>query len=102
MTEADNTLSHLHKVFANKKDYLHKLNNDLAQIRTDKIKEAQDIELQLVLKQGFVEIPMSGEIADFENALMLSRKDIEDINRVILVCHRDLSKRYQHVNGFKI
>lgn len=85
ITEGDNTIAYLHKMYSFKKDYSHKLTIDLAQIRLEKIKETQDIELQLVLKQGFVEVPTFGEIADFEFALMLSRKDIEDINRIILV-----------------
>ncbi|GJQ84522.1 hypothetical protein Trydic_g15281 [Trypoxylus dichotomus] len=84
VAEGDGTVAYLHKVLAYHKEHAHKLNADLAQIRLDKIKEAQDIELQLVMKQGFVEVPMSGEIADFENAVMLSRKDIEDINQIIL------------------
>ncbi|KAI4459081.1 hypothetical protein MML48_6g00013951 [Holotrichia oblita] len=83
-TEGDNTISYLHKVLLHLKENSQKLSLDLAQIRSEKIKEAQDIEIQVVLKQGFVEIPTSGELSDFENAVMLSRKDIEAINLVIL------------------
>lgn len=84
-TEGDNTISYLHKVLVHLKENSQKLSADLAQIRNEKIKEAQDIEIQLVLKQGFVEIPTSGELSDFENAVMLSRNDVESINLVILV-----------------
>lgn len=41
--------------------------------------------LQIVIKQGFVEIPMTGKYSDFNEAVMVRRQDVEDINIVIKV-----------------
>lgn len=35
------------------------------------------------MKRGNVEIPLTGKIADFVDAILLSVNDVDDINRVI-------------------
>lgn len=65
-----------------------KLLNSLTKIREQQIKDLQDIELQLVLQRGIVEVHMSGSIKDFEDAIMVSRADVDKINKIITVGHK--------------
>ncbi|XP_043259682.1 cilia- and flagella-associated protein 43-like [Colletes gigas] len=42
-----------------------------------------DVEVQLVLKMGQVEIGLTGDLNDTENAILVSRTEIEDVNKLI-------------------
>lgn len=44
-----------------------------------------DIQVQIVLRRGLVEIPLTGDIKDFEDAILVPRKEIEDVNNKIKV-----------------
>lgn len=85
IAEAENTIQTFQKLLQSKKEYGQKLLLDLDQVRNDRLHHMQDIEVQLVLRQGIVELPTSGKISDFDDAVMVSRKDVETINKIILV-----------------
>lgn len=44
-----------------------------------------DIQIQIVLRRGLVELPLTGDIKDFEDCILVPRKEIEDINSKIKV-----------------
>lgn len=85
ISEAEATIATLHKALAQRKELSHKLIDDLSNVRQEKLRQAENLEVQLVIKQGYVEVPLCGEISDFNDAILISRKDVEDINSVILV-----------------
>lgn len=68
-----------------KKEYGQKLLLELDQVRKDRLNFMHDMEIQLVLKQGIVEMPTTGSISDFDKTILVSRKDVETINKIILV-----------------
>lgn len=39
--------------------------------------------VQIVMKRGVVEIPLSGKISDFDNSILLHVTDVHDINKII-------------------
>lgn len=61
-----------------------------------------DRQLQIVLRQGYVEIPMNGRFSDFDNAIMVRRQDVEAINSVIQVNINPLNCFYINNNNMYI
>lgn len=57
----------------------------LQSLRDEKLLQLQNFQVQLVLKQAFVEISTSGCIADFDGAIFVTRAALLDINGVIRV-----------------
>lgn len=41
--------------------------------------------VQICMKRGIVEIPLSGHMTDFDNAILLHSSDVYDINQIIKV-----------------
>lgn len=37
------------------------------------------------MKRGIVEIPLTGHLTDFDNAILLHSSDVHDINQIIKV-----------------
>lgn len=84
-TEIENAIQILQRVMAQRKDANLKILADLDRLREDKRIFMQNKEIQIVIKQGLVEVKMTGAISDFENAIMVNRKEVENINAIILV-----------------
>lgn len=42
-------------------------------------------QIQIVMKKGLVEIPTTGSVSDFDDAILINRTEVENINAVILV-----------------
>lgn len=85
LSDAEATISTLNKKLSALKEQQTKNVANLNQIRTDKLLEAHNIELQIVLKTGLVEVPTTGRISDFQEAVLVSRDDVAEINKIILV-----------------
>lgn len=45
----------------------------------------ENIEIQLALRQAYVEIPTTGSLTDFDDAILVCRNVVEDINKIIVV-----------------
>lgn len=41
--------------------------------------------VQINMKRGIVEIPLTGHLTDFDNAILLHSSDVHDINQIIKV-----------------
>ncbi|KAK4881574.1 hypothetical protein RN001_004893 [Aquatica leii] len=82
--EGEYTMSLFEKYLNQEKDLGQKLQINLEQIRNTRLHLCHNIEIQLVLKQGIVEIPQAGSINDFNDAIMINRSDVETINRIII------------------
>lgn len=85
VTESEATIATFQKTHTQYKETTRRLQEQLAKLREDMIKETQDIELQIIIKEGLVEVEMGGEIKDFDDAIMVARSDVERINEMILV-----------------
>ena len=55
-------------------------------IKEEKIRFLTNLELQLDLKQGQVELDPYGFVPDFRDAILLERKVVEDLNAKIKAC----------------
>ena len=85
VTESEATITTFQKTLAQYKETIRKQQEQFAKLQEDTIKESQDMELQIVLREGLVEVEMGGEIKDFDDAIMVARTDVEEINKLILV-----------------
>jgi hypothetical protein len=85
VTEAETTSSHFHKRLSHKKERGAKMHAELTHIRNELIHMMCDSDMQIVLPRGLIEIPLTGTFEDFEDAVLICRKDVEGINRIILV-----------------
>lgn len=59
------------------------MKNNLIELRKLRRIEELDVEIQLVLKMGQVEIQLEGEVNDAENAIFVSKTAIESVNELI-------------------
>lgn len=85
IAEAVETISTFNKLLHLRKETEQKLSVELDQVRNDKLNHFHNIEMQLVLRGGLVEIPKSGKISDFYDAVIINRKDVEIINKIVSV-----------------
>lgn len=67
------------------KENVVKLTAELQQLRVDYLHLVHNLQIQIVLRRGLVELPLTGNINDFEDAVLVPKKEIQDINRLILV-----------------
>lgn len=84
--EAEATLSAYQKKLKTTSQHQSQLFNELQNIRQEKLIKDQNFDIQLVLKSGLVEIPLSGSISDFEECILVSRDTLTEINSIIEVC----------------
>ncbi|KAF5280666.1 hypothetical protein FQA39_LY05314 [Lamprigera yunnana] len=82
--EGEHTISLFQKNLQQKKELTQQLQVNLDHIRKKRLHLFHNIEVQLVLKQGLVEVPQTGSIGDFSEAIMINRKDVETINKIII------------------
>lgn len=85
MAEGELTIGTLHRRLSNKKELGMKLISDLEQIRNEMVSMQRNTEMQIVIARGWVELPLSGKLKDFDDAVLICRKEVEDINKIILV-----------------
>lgn len=73
------------KYLNEKKEKNSKFTSDLQVSRIDNLQFIHDKKIQLVVKRGLVEVPLTGSMTDFENAVMVNRKEVEYVNGLIMV-----------------
>lgn len=73
------------KRIANKKEKIVKLQNDLERLRGEYLHLIHNLQIQIVMRKGLVELPLSGDVKDFEDAILVPRSEIEQINSRIKV-----------------
>lgn len=61
------------------------LNEELVKLRQSKLKMVENFEVQLALRQGFVEVQTTGQMSDFDDAILVCRSTVESINKIIVV-----------------
>ncbi|KAL3280262.1 hypothetical protein HHI36_017757 [Cryptolaemus montrouzieri] len=100
LIEAEATVAVLQRRLLQKKDQNVKAMADLAEVRTDRLRGMKNIQMQIVLKQGYVEVAMHGNIKDFKDAILIPRKEVENINQLILENGRIKLNTMRHTMTF--
>lgn len=85
ITEGENTIAILQKIVTELKEKQIEVTNNLSLLRTEKLLSFKDIEIQMVLRGGLIEVPLTGSILDFNDAILVPRKEVEEINDIIIV-----------------
>ncbi|XP_012281681.1 uncharacterized protein LOC105700427 [Orussus abietinus] len=84
ISEAESTVEEFEKKVAARKVDIDELKNRISSLRQHRTEFDQNVELQLILKMGQVEVSRRGSRGDTDNAILIFRGDIEGVNRVIL------------------
>ncbi|XP_055586101.1 cilia- and flagella-associated protein 43 isoform X2 [Uranotaenia lowii] len=66
-----------------KKNFLSLQEVKQAELQKNKFEDSTNRTVQIVLKRGLIEVPMSGETLDFDNCILIHRSDVDDINVII-------------------
>lgn len=83
IAEAEATLQMFHLHHSRYKERGTQFLLRLEDVRHEKVQNLLNMELQLVMKQAYVELPRQGSLSDFEDAILVNRKVVEDINAII-------------------
>lgn len=81
--DVDNTIIVFQNRLTRKRDCAARLEAELDDMRKRTLMCQHDKTLQIVIKSGFVEIPLNGRMSDYDDAIVVNRADVEDINAVI-------------------
>ncbi|XP_046658844.1 cilia- and flagella-associated protein 43 isoform X2 [Homalodisca vitripennis] len=81
LKEAEYTLSVVTKQMKAARERASANVAELRAAREDKIRLSRDLQVQIVMKQGLVETPLTGHISDFEHAILINPKIVEKINQ---------------------
>lgn len=81
----ETTISTFQRRLHLKKETRANLLEELNKLRQERLHLIHNKKIQMVIKSGFVEVPLSGKLDDFKDVLMVKRKEIENVNRMIRV-----------------
>ncbi|XP_046988156.1 cilia- and flagella-associated protein 43 [Schistocerca americana] len=84
LAEAEKTVAVFQKQLSAEKENHAKLLSSLKNLREEKLYQCHNMQIQVVMKQGMVEIPTTGSLSDFDDAILINRTDVENINALIL------------------
>ncbi|VEN41838.1 unnamed protein product [Callosobruchus maculatus] len=83
ISDGEATLATLQRRVYFKKEKIAKLNVEIAKLRSDYLTNMHNTQMQIVLRRGLVEVPLTGSMHDFDDAILVPRKEIEEINTKI-------------------
>ncbi|XP_055684222.1 cilia- and flagella-associated protein 43 [Lutzomyia longipalpis] len=83
LAEADASVDAFSREISARRTTLAAHDKKLEELKENRQKNSVNRTIQLVMKRGNVEIPLTGKISDFDDAILLSVNDVDDINRVI-------------------
>ncbi|KAK3911323.1 Cilia- and flagella-associated protein 43 [Frankliniella fusca] len=83
IAEAENTVSIFQKSTKALKEKDKELQANLRAIQEEQLLFEHDVEVQITLPQGLVEIPQTGSLQDYESAILINRKEVAHINKII-------------------
>lgn len=89
ITDGEQALARIKARLASKKALANQLLDKIAHIRQEKLKMEENIEVQISIRRAYVEIPTTGSLTDFHDAILICRNVVEDINRIIVVIKID-------------
>lgn len=84
MAEAEQTLSFYQKAMQSADNVVACKKASLDNMEKSLSHRAQEMEIQLVLKMGQIEVPLQGCSSDYENAVLVMRKELLRVNDCIV------------------
>ncbi|KAJ4435776.1 hypothetical protein ANN_18395, partial [Periplaneta americana] len=83
VAEAEQTVSVYQKKLASDKQRVATLNEEITKTRQQLLELQHDTELQLVMKQGLVEINTTGSISDYDDSILITHNQVKSINELV-------------------
>ncbi|CAH1176208.1 unnamed protein product [Phaedon cochleariae] len=83
ISDGESTIATFHRRIAVKKEKNAQLDIDRQKSRADYLHLMHCLQIQVVLPRGLVEIPLTGDVHDFDDAMLVPKREIELINRTI-------------------
>lgn len=83
LSEAQLAEQGLSKEISCKKMSLVALDKKMTEVRDKKQVNMINRTVQLVVKRGAIEVDLSGRLVDFEDAILISKAEVDDINNMI-------------------
>jgi cilia- and flagella-associated protein 43 len=88
LADAEATLTAYTKEIINKRGHFQALERSLVELKENRENDSINRFVQLVMKRGLIEIPLSGSFGDFNDSILIHRSDVDDINNIIIVSSR--------------
>ncbi|XP_058814019.1 cilia- and flagella-associated protein 43 isoform X2 [Topomyia yanbarensis] len=83
LADAETALYAFQREIASKKNQLAFQESQIRQLLHVKFEDSTNRNVQIILKLGFIEVPMSGHLVDFDSCILIHRTDVDDINVII-------------------
>ncbi|XP_057663205.1 cilia- and flagella-associated protein 43 [Diorhabda carinulata] len=83
VSDGEGAIANCQKRLANKKEKNLKWIASIRKCRSDYLYLMHNIQIQIVLRRGLVEIPLTGDMKDFQDAILVPKKEVEQINHLI-------------------
>ncbi|CRL02421.1 CLUMA_CG015140, isoform A [Clunio marinus] len=84
LADAEATLTAYTKETINKRNYLQSIERSLVELKEARENDSINRYVQLVMRRGLIEIPLTGSFSDFKDSVLIHRSDVDDINRIII------------------
>jgi len=68
-----------------RRETIFRKQTELENLKEKKRRAELNCQIQMVVPQKIVEIPLTGKVSDFENAILISRSVVDEINKEIQV-----------------
>lgn len=98
LADAESTLLAFMREISNKRQHLQSVERQLVETKENRENDLLNRYVQIVMKRGLIEIPLSGSFPDFNDSILIHRSDVADINKIILV---KFVKNFQGVRTLK-
>lgn len=85
LQDGDIAVSTIQKRISIRNDKIAALQTELENLRNDYLHHIHNFQCQLVMRRGLVELALTGEMKDFDDAILVRRAELEDINKRIKV-----------------
>jgi cilia- and flagella-associated protein 43 len=85
LADAEATLTAYTKEIINKRNHFQSLERSLVELKENRENDSINRYVQLVMKRGLIEIPLTGSFLDFNDSILIHRSDVDDINNIIIV-----------------
>lgn len=83
LTEADQSEQGLSKEIGYKRAVITGLDKKIAEVKEKKHVNMINRTVQLVLKRGAIEVNLTGGLMDFEDAILIAKSEVDEINNLI-------------------
>lgn len=85
LADAEATLTAYMKEINNKRNHLQSVERSLMELKENRENDLINRHVQIVMKRGLIEIPLTGSFTDFNDSILIHRSDVDDINKIIIV-----------------